>query len=151
MPACGDVDVRPVRIAIQLQPQRCSFAELRRAAASFEELGNDMLLTWDHFFPMYGPENDRTYECWTTLASWAEVTTTGRGPAEIERSTRILNSTPDEDGEALTAIGTRLFTLVGRPPDFDAALPKDWLAFRDDFNSSFVHPVGAGEERRGPT
>jgi probable F420-dependent oxidoreductase len=65
----------PVRISAQIQPQRCSFAQLRRVMAELEGLGVDVLMNWDHFFPHYGPPEGETYECWTTLAAWAEATT----------------------------------------------------------------------------
>jgi probable F420-dependent oxidoreductase len=67
-------DKYPVRIAVQVQPQRCSYAEIRRAAARVEELGADILMNWDHFFPLYGSEDDLHYECWTMLGAWAEAT-----------------------------------------------------------------------------
>jgi probable F420-dependent oxidoreductase len=64
----------PVRIGVQVQPQRCSYAEIRKAAATLEEAGVDVLMNWDHFFPLYGPDSGSHYECWTVLAAWAEVT-----------------------------------------------------------------------------
>jgi probable F420-dependent oxidoreductase len=64
----------PVRIAVQIQPQNCTFAEIRRAAARFEDIGVDVLMNWDHFFSQYGPDDRPHYECWTTLAAWAEAT-----------------------------------------------------------------------------
>jgi probable F420-dependent oxidoreductase len=64
----------PVRIAVQIQPQNCRYSDIRRAAARFEEIGVDMLLNWDHFFSMYDSGDSEHYECWTTLAAWAEAT-----------------------------------------------------------------------------
>ncbi|MGW1782393.1 LLM class F420-dependent oxidoreductase [Streptomyces sp. NPDC002143] len=65
---------RPVRIGVQIQPQYCSYAEIRRAAAQYEELGVDVLFNWDHFFPVYGAADGQHYECWTMLGAWAEAT-----------------------------------------------------------------------------
>ncbi|MBV8933562.1 MAG: LLM class F420-dependent oxidoreductase [Kutzneria sp.] len=255
----------PVRIGVQIQPQRCTYAEIRRTAAELEELGVDALFNWDHFFPMYGPENGEHYECWTVLAAWAESTERvelgplvtcnsyrnpdlladmartvdhisggrlifgigagwherdyreygyefgtagsrldalglalpriedrwsmldppptrkmpvliggngerktlrlaarhadiwhgfgdaatlaakhrtldkwcveiGRDPAEIERSTRVFRKSPEEVGQDLIDIGTRLITLVAQVPTFDGGHVRDWLAFRDDVN-----------------
>ncbi len=73
MPAYHDY---PVRIGVQIQPQRCAYAEIRRAAARLEEAGVDVLMNWDHFFSQYGSDGDMHYECWTTLAAWAEATST---------------------------------------------------------------------------
>ncbi len=65
----------PIRIGVQIQPQRCAYAEIRRAAARLEEAGIDVLMNWDHFFSQYGSDDDMHYECWTMLAAWAEATT----------------------------------------------------------------------------
>lgn len=65
---------RPVRVGAQLQPQHASYAEIRRACARLEEIGVDVLFTWDHFFPLYGDPDGAHFECWTTLAAWAEAT-----------------------------------------------------------------------------
>lgn len=65
---------RPVRIAIDLQPQHADFADIRRAAVRAEEMGADIVFNWDHFFPLSGDPNGKHFECWTTLGSWAEVT-----------------------------------------------------------------------------
>lgn len=255
----------PVRIAAQIQPQRCSFAEMRHVLAELELLGVDVVLNWDHFFPHYGPADGETYECWTTLGAWAEATSTveigplvtcaafrnpdlladmartvdhisggrcllgigagwderdfveygypfgtagdrldvlaealprikarweslnppprrripvliggngrrrtlrlaaehadvwhgfgdaaslaeshrvldrwcaeiGRDPGEIERATRVFRKTPEEVGESLTDVGSRLFTLVVPVRSFDPGHIREWLRFRDDFN-----------------
>jgi probable F420-dependent oxidoreductase len=63
-----------VRIGVQLQPQHATYAELRRACADAEEIGADIVFTWDHFYPLYGPADGAHFECWTTLAAWAEAT-----------------------------------------------------------------------------
>jgi probable F420-dependent oxidoreductase len=34
-----------------------------------------MLFTWDHFFPLGRDRDGKHFECWTTLAAWAECTT----------------------------------------------------------------------------
>ena len=65
---------RPIRIAGQVQPQHASYADMRRACAELEEIGVDVIFTWDHFFPLNGPPDGAHFECWTTLAAWAEAT-----------------------------------------------------------------------------
>ncbi len=69
---------RPIRIAVQLHPQHAEYADIRRAVVQAEEMGVDIVYNWDHFFPLYGGSPDanvgKHFECWTMLASWAEVT-----------------------------------------------------------------------------
>jgi probable F420-dependent oxidoreductase len=64
----------PIRIAAQLHPQHADYADIRRGAAAAEEAGVDLLLTWDHFYPLYGDPDGKHFECWTMLAAWAETT-----------------------------------------------------------------------------
>ena len=67
---------RPIRIAAQLHPQHGMYARLREAVDNVEEMGFDLLYTWDHFFPLYGKRDSLHFECWTMLAAWAEQTST---------------------------------------------------------------------------
>ncbi len=65
---------RPIRIALQLQPQHAEYAEIRDAVIRGEEMGADIVFNWDHFFPLSGDPAGKHFECWTMLGSWAEVT-----------------------------------------------------------------------------
>ena len=66
---------RPVRIAVQLQPQHSpGYGHIRDAVRRAEDLGVDIAFNWDHFFPLYGDPDGAHYECWTMLAAWAEQT-----------------------------------------------------------------------------
>lgn len=65
---------RPIRIGIQLHPQHADYADIRRAVLQAEELGIDVAFNWDHFYPLYGDADGKHFECWTMLASWAEIT-----------------------------------------------------------------------------
>ena len=66
--------MRPVRIGVQLQPQHAGWSDLRAAVGAAEDLGVDVVFTWDHFFPLFGEPDGRHFECWTMLAAWAEAT-----------------------------------------------------------------------------
>lgn len=66
--------IRPVRLAVQVQPQHASYGALRDAAVEVEERGADILMNWDHFYPLWGEPDGPHFECWTQLASFAEVT-----------------------------------------------------------------------------
>jgi probable F420-dependent oxidoreductase len=66
---------RPVRIAVQLQPQHADYDQIRRAVQATEAIGADVAFNWDHFFPLSGDPDGKHFECWTMLAAWAEQTT----------------------------------------------------------------------------
>ncbi|GAA4716976.1 putative F420-dependent oxidoreductase, MSMEG_2906 family [Promicromonospora umidemergens] len=63
-----------LRIAVQLQPQHAEYSQIRDAVLRAEDLGVDVLFTWDHFFPLYGDPDGKHFECWTVLGAWAEQT-----------------------------------------------------------------------------
>ncbi len=67
-------DTRPARVGIQVPPQHASYAEIRRTVATLEEMGVDVILNWDHFFPLSGDSAGKHFECWTMLGAWAEAT-----------------------------------------------------------------------------
>ena len=52
----------------------CPIAALRDAAVRVEELGADLVLNWDHFYPLSGDPDGLHFEAWTQLAQWAEAT-----------------------------------------------------------------------------
>ncbi|MDN4486912.1 LLM class F420-dependent oxidoreductase [Demequina sp. SYSU T00039] len=65
---------RPVRIAVQIQPQHATYETIRAAAATLEGMGVDVLFNWDHFFPLRGERDGLHFESWTMLAALAEQT-----------------------------------------------------------------------------
>jgi probable F420-dependent oxidoreductase len=66
---------RPIRIAVQVQPQHAEYAQLRDMVLTAEELGVDIVYNWDHFFPLMGDPDGKHFEAWTMLGSMAEMTT----------------------------------------------------------------------------
>jgi probable F420-dependent oxidoreductase len=64
----------PIRVAVQFHPQHGDWTVLRDAVQAAEQLGVDIAYNWDHFFPLYGDPDGQHFECWTTLAAWAEAT-----------------------------------------------------------------------------
>jgi probable F420-dependent oxidoreductase len=66
--------VPSVRVAYQFQPQHADYAAMRDGWVKAEELGADIISTWDHFYPLYGERNGKHFECWALLGAMAEVT-----------------------------------------------------------------------------
>lgn len=65
---------RPIRIAVQLQPQHADYSQIRDAVRRAEDAGVDLIFNWDHFFPLRGDPDGKHFECWTMLGAWAEQT-----------------------------------------------------------------------------
>lgn len=59
------------KLGLQLQPQHCTVADLRRAWKDADALGVDSLFVWDHFFPLHGDPDGAHFEGWTLLAAMA--------------------------------------------------------------------------------
>jgi probable F420-dependent oxidoreductase len=64
----------PVRLALQIHPQHGAYSAMRDAAVEAEERGVDIVFNWDHFYPLSGDPDGAHFECFTQLASFAEVT-----------------------------------------------------------------------------
>ena len=73
---------RPVRIAVQIAPQHAQYRRTGDAVARAEELGVDMALNWDHFYPLSGDPDGLHFEAWTQLAA------VGRGRPSASSSAR---------------------------------------------------------------
>ncbi|MGN6272460.1 MAG: LLM class F420-dependent oxidoreductase [Protaetiibacter sp.] len=65
---------RPIRIAVQLQPQHADYPAIRDAVRRAEDLGVDVIFNWDHFFPLNGDPDGAHFEAWTMLGAIAEQT-----------------------------------------------------------------------------
>lgn len=70
----GMSGMRTVRVGLQIHPQHGTYEAMRKAVVAAEEMGFDLLYTWDHFFPLYGDPGGSHLECWSLLAAWAELT-----------------------------------------------------------------------------
>jgi probable F420-dependent oxidoreductase len=63
-----------LRVGVQVRPQHTTYRSMRDCWRRCEDLGIDVLYTWDHFFPLSGDPHGPHFECWSLLATMAEVT-----------------------------------------------------------------------------
>ena len=61
---------------MQIAPEHADYPAIRRAVAEAEALGVDLVVNWDHFFPLGKDRTGKHFECWTMLGAWAEATST---------------------------------------------------------------------------
>jgi probable F420-dependent oxidoreductase len=67
-----------IRIGVQVQPQHASYEQMRGTWAELDQLGADMIFTWDHFYPLYGDPDGMHFESLALQAALAEVTERAR-------------------------------------------------------------------------
>jgi probable F420-dependent oxidoreductase len=64
---------RKLKVSVQVSPQHGTLEKMRQAWIDADELGVDVVFTWDHFFPLSGDPNGLHFEAWTLLGAMGEV------------------------------------------------------------------------------
>lgn len=113
---------RDIRIGVQIAPQHApAYGVLRDAVRRMEDLGVDLVMGWDHFFPLTGDRDGAHFEAFTVLAAIAEQTS------------RV------EFGPLVSATAFRNPDLVA-----DMARTIDHISARDTGAGRFILGLGAG-------
>ncbi len=113
--------MRPIRVGVQIAPQHASYPVLRDAVRRMEDLGVDLVMGWDHFFPLTGDRDGAHFEAFTVLAAIAEQTS------------RV------EFGPLVSATAFRNPDLVA-----DMARTIDHISAHDSGVGRFILGLGAG-------
>ena len=103
-----------MRFGVQLQPDHCTWEEMRDTALLAEQLGYELLFSWDHFIPLRGDTSGRALEGWQILPAWGALTTririgmlvtgnTYRNPGVLAKMAMTLDHITN--GRAILGIG----------------------------------------------
>src|SRR5918999_762786 len=119
-----------LRIGVQVRPQHADFDRMQRAWREAEEIGADMVFTWDHFFPLFGDRRGKHFEslaCQAALAGATERAQVGalvmcnsyRNPQYLADALRTIDHIAG--GRLIVGIGSGWFQTAYDGHGFGAA------------------------------
>jgi F420-dependent oxidoreductase-like protein len=108
-----------LRLGLQIWPSNTSWEDLQSVALLAEDLGFDVIFTWDHLAPVAGIDPySANFEGWQVLAAWAAITkrvqigmlvtgNTYRHPAIVAKMAATLDAI--SGGRAIAGMGAAWF------------------------------------------
>ncbi len=107
-----------IELGMQLWNQAYSWSEARQAAVRIEDLGYDSLWTWEHALACMGAVDQDTFDAYTLLTAWSQVTSKVRlgvltgantfwNPGLLAKKVTTLDHV--SDGRAILGIGAGWF------------------------------------------
>ena len=130
-----------MRFGVQLQPDHCTWEEMRDTALLAERLGYELVMSWDHFIPLRGDTTGRALEGWQVLAAWGAITqrvrigmlvtgNTYRNPGVLAKMAMTLDHITN--GRAILGIGAAWNEAEHRMYGIDFDTPGVRLAKLDE-------------------
>jgi alkanesulfonate monooxygenase SsuD/methylene tetrahydromethanopterin reductase-like flavin-dependent oxidoreductase (luciferase family) len=148
-----------IQLGLQLWNQVYDWPDARRAALRAEELGYDHLWSWEHLVACDGDPDQDTFDAYTLLTAWSQVTSrvrlgvltgcnTFRNPALLAKTVTTLDHV--SDGRAILGIGSGWFELEHTRLGFEfGAGFGDRLAWLDE-SVAAMRALLAGETVTSP-